>query len=96
MRIKNHEQLIVKWSKEMTKAETNGLETEWYENGQKKVEVNNKDGWEDGLWTEWYDNGQKSSEGNYKDGKEDGNWTYWNEEGNFAIAETWKDGEVVK
>ena len=39
-----------------------------YENGQKKIEGNYKDGKKDGKWTEWYENGQIKSERNYKDG----------------------------
>jgi antitoxin component YwqK of YwqJK toxin-antitoxin module len=31
-----------------------------YENGQKKVDGNYKDGKLDGKWTEWYSNGQKN------------------------------------
>jgi len=36
-----------------------GLHTEWYDNGQKRVEVNFKDGEEEGLITFWDKNGQK-------------------------------------
>ena len=47
-----------------------GLETRWYENGQKAMEINYKDGKEDGLKTMWYENnGQKEEEANWKDGK---------------------------
>jgi antitoxin component YwqK of YwqJK toxin-antitoxin module len=47
----------------------NELETyvTYYDNGQKKVEGNPKDGKLEGLWTYWYENGQKNSELNYKD-----------------------------
>ena len=40
----------------------------WYENGQKKIEVNFKDGKADGLWTSWDDFGNKVSETTYKNG----------------------------
>ena len=43
----------------------------WHENGNKKKEVNFKDGKDDGPGVTWYENGQKMSEGNYKDGKRD-------------------------
>ena len=46
-----------------------GLQTGWYSNGQKEIEVTFKDGKEDGLWTSWYENGQKKGEGIFKDGK---------------------------
>ena len=37
----------------------NGKWTEWYENGQKKLEGTFKDGERDGLVTSWFENGQK-------------------------------------
>ncbi len=52
-----------------------------WDNGQKAIEGNWKDGREDGKWTRWYVNGQKKSEGNYKDGKNDGKSTSWYENG---------------
>ena len=36
-----------------------GLHTEWWENGQKKLEVTYRDGKPDGLGIVWYKNGQK-------------------------------------
>ena len=50
----------------------------WYKNGQKRSEINYKDGKWDGLWIEWYENGQRS-EINHKDGKRDGLWIEWYE-----------------
>ena len=40
-----------------------GINTQYYENGQKKSEGNYKDGKEEGLHTSWHENGQKESEG---------------------------------
>ena len=53
------------------------FEVEWYENGQKKSEVNYNDGKRDGLETAWYENGQKKSESNWRDGL----WIKWYENG---------------
>jgi antitoxin component YwqK of YwqJK toxin-antitoxin module len=39
----------------------NGLNTEYFENGQIKSEQNYKDGIKDGKFTEWFDNGKKES-----------------------------------
>ena len=47
----------------------NGITIQWHENGQKKQELNHKDGKEDGLKTMWYKNGVKQYVANYKDGK---------------------------
>ena len=43
---------------------------EWFENGQKRIENNRKNGELDGLYVTWHENGQKRVEVNYKDGKE--------------------------
>ena len=55
-----------------------GLETSWYDNGQKWYEKNYKDGKKDGLETGWYVDGQKKYEWNYKD-DELISEKYWNE-----------------
>jgi antitoxin component YwqK of YwqJK toxin-antitoxin module len=73
---------------------SDGLYTEWYENGQKDEERTYKDGKEDGKWTSWYDNGRKWFEETYKDGKLDGKWTYWFESGQKKSEETYKDGKL--
>ena len=70
-----------------------GLWTQWYENGQKSIEVTYKNGKENGLWIGWYKNGQKNNEGNFKDGKRDSLWTYWNESGQKEWELTYKDGK---
>jgi antitoxin component YwqK of YwqJK toxin-antitoxin module len=57
-----------------------GLNTVWYENGQKKNEGTYKNGKEDGLWTHWYENGKKRGEGTFKDGKIISQ-KEWNEDG---------------
>ena len=38
-----------------TKASKNGLHTEYFENGQKKIEKNYRDGRLHGNWIEWYE-----------------------------------------
>ena len=53
----------------------------YYDNGQKKCEVNFKNGKEEGFCIHWYENGQKQSEGQYRDGKPDGLWSKWTEGG---------------
>ncbi|MCP4922865.1 MAG: toxin-antitoxin system YwqK family antitoxin [bacterium] len=58
-----------------------------HENGQKRWDLNYKNGKRDGLWVAWHENGQKSSEYTYKDGKEDGLATMWYSNGQ-------KEGEI--
>ena len=67
-----------------------GLHTEWYDNGQKKVEVNFKDGEEEGLITFWDKNGQKAFEINYHDDKQDELWVEWYENGQRAREENYQ------
>ena len=64
----------------MNEKKSNGLHTEWYENGQKKREETFKDDKEDGLHTKWYVNGQKSSKWIYKDGETISS-EHWNKNG---------------
>ena len=45
---------------------------EYWENGQKLIETNFKNGKAEGLITTWYENGQKAFEINYRNGKKDG------------------------
>ena len=57
-----------------------GLNTKWYDNGQKSEEQHYKDYKLEGLSTDWYENGQKWVEGTYKDGKLISK-KEWNEDG---------------
>ena len=67
-----------------------GLETIWYESGQKKEE---RDKYGEGYWTTWYENGQKFRELTYKDGQLDGLFTHWYENGQKSYESTYKDGK---
>ena len=58
-----------------------GKDSVFYDNGQKKFEVNYKDGKAEGLNVEWYQNGKKKQEVNHKDGKRDGLKVVWYENG---------------
>jgi len=53
----------------------------YYENGNKYLEENFKNGICEGLWIEWYENGNKMSEGNYENGKEEEHLILWYENG---------------
>ena len=66
-----------------------------YENGQKRIEGNYKDGKADGLETVWYENGQKMSESNFKDGKPNGIVTGWYINGQKKWEGNWKEGKTV-
>ena len=92
--------LIVGYSKpisEETLIDKDGLYTEWYENGNKKLEYTYNDGKMDGLRTFWYEDGQKRWLSSYKDGERDGLWTWWwewtGDEKKFE--KTYKDGKLI-
>ena len=70
-------------------------ESDYYSNGQIKLERNYKDGREDGKWTWRYKNDQLLSKGNYKDGFYDGKWTTWYENGQIKSERNYKDGVCV-
>ena len=57
---------------------SNGLFTEWYQNGQKEYEGNWKDGKRDGLFTSWERKGGKSRLVNFIDGKFTEFWDFVN------------------
>mgnify|MGYP001231357275 CR=1 FL=1 len=72
-----------------------GKSFELYKDGQKRYEVNYKDGKKDGLETNWHQNGQKTIEKNWKDGKPDGVWAIWHKNGEKQEEVNWKDGKII-
>ena len=64
-------------------------------NGQKKTEINYKDGKRDGLKAHWFESGQKLSEISYKAGKHDGPLTMWYENGKLRRKGNHMDGKMV-
>ena len=69
------------------------IETDWYENGQKKSEGSYKKGKWNGLQICWYANGQKKSEGSYRKGCCEGVLTSWYENGQKRSEGSYKNGE---
>jgi hypothetical protein len=72
-----------------------GVETWWYENGEKSWEANWKEGRQAGVKTEWYESGKKMSETVYKHGRREGIATGWYENENKAQETTYLDDEEV-
>ncbi len=58
-----------------------GLQQEWYKNGQKYIECSYKKNKREGLYQEWYEDGQKSEECYYKEGKKEGICKRWYDNG---------------
>ena len=64
-----------------------------WQNGQKEMELNFKDGKKDGLWVLWHENGKKRMETNWKDGKEEGLKVGWHENDKKEREFNYKEGE---
>jgi antitoxin component YwqK of YwqJK toxin-antitoxin module len=82
----------IEWRANFKNGLYNGVETWFYENGQKKSETNQNNDKLDGLSTYWYENGQKSSETTYLEDKLHGLRTQWYENGQKKLEGYWKNG----
>ena len=77
-----------------------GLTTEWYENGQKKLEVVFRNGLKDGMESEWFENGQVKNEYEYVGDFKNGSFRTWfksgvlHKKGNYLEGKL--DGEFVE
>jgi tetratricopeptide (TPR) repeat protein len=79
---------------EPCKEETqNGLVTEFYESGGKKLETNFKDGIREGRRTSWYESGKKKSESTFRRGIINGPETCWYESGRLENYISFKNGK---
>ena len=86
-----------------------GIEREWYDNGQLKYyATNNKNGHTDGLSKRWYENGQLKYVGLIKnDGSENlnefgfiinkksGVWEYYYENGRLESKKVYREGKLI-
>ena len=72
--------------------------TEWFSNGEKRVEVTYKSGGDSkvgkgsGTWNLWFENGNEKLSQSYVDGRADGTWKEWFENGTEKKNTT---GQVV-
>ncbi|GAB4278953.1 MAG: hypothetical protein Kow0068_02770 [Marinilabiliales bacterium] len=77
----------------------NGTYIEFYDNGNKKIEINIVDGYKDGQTFLYFPDGTLNEIRSYKKGKMDGTWTTFNKEGKkTAIAnytDNKKDGKWI-
>lgn len=75
--------------------EYHGLQTEWYENGRKKIEGSYSYNDKDGLWTLWYESGRKKREVFYNSGVKDGVCTEWHENGRKKKEQFYEENEIM-
>ncbi len=79
--------------KNYNEGKEDGIQKEWYENGQLKYERNFKEGKKDGIQKEWYENEQLFYEGNYKKGEFEGKQKMWDEDGQLKLEENYYTGD---
>ena len=81
---------------EMKAGKRDGVVIKWYQNGDRWLEKNYKDGRQDGKSFVWWDTHgdqrQIRSEGNYKNGQREGKHTEWYRNGQKKSEENWKNG----
>ena len=64
-----------------------GTHTEYYENGNVKIEMNIKNGLKDGTVTTYFEDGSTKEKSSYKEGLKHGEWVDWNASGTkIALA----------
>ena len=73
-----------------------GIEKQWYANGQQKYEIHFVEGWEHGKKTRWHENGQLERIEHYNYMKLDGLCQKWDENGKLIFEGTYKNGVRIK
>ena len=67
-----------------------------FENGNREMELDLKNGIPDGMIVTYYENGQKKEQSNFKEGKPaDGEWFAWHENGELKVEIIIENGETV-
>lgn len=70
-----------------------GLATEWYESGQKKLELHYRDNKLNGERTAWFEDGSVRSRGSFVDNRSDGLWVEYYQDGTLAQEIRFKLGK---
>ncbi len=70
----------------------NGLYTEWYKNGQKKLDCNYENNEKHGSYNEWHENGNKKTSGTCYHNEKDELWVLWDEMGRKSNEQYYEDG----
>lgn len=72
------------------------LHTNYYCNGNKKVEFYNVEMGADGKMTRWFESGQVQSETYFDKNGPTGDWKFWSEKGKLIKTERYVEGELIK
>ena len=71
-----------------------GKQTQWYDNGQKKMEAEFVNGQQHGKTIEWYENGKMREDTEWAEGKPHGKSTSWHENGQKKSEGQFLNGEA--
>lgn len=71
-------------------------QTDEYDNGNAKYEVDIKNGQKHGNYFEYFETGELKIKGKYKSDLKSGTWKYYDEEGNLVKREKYRNGELVE
>jgi len=77
------------WVRNYVNGKKEGMQSEWYDNGQLRVERNYVNGKCEGALTAWYDNGQLWLEENLTNNKLEGMQRVWSYNGQNLLEETY-------
>ena len=83
---------VMSWVHSYESPKPNGVNTDWYKNGQKEFEGTYLEGRKEGVFTGWNYNGQKQFEGIYVRDEEEGVFTYWHDNGQKEFEGTYLEG----
>ena len=92
-RYKNGNPKVVKYYEKIDGKEQLIKEIIFYENQNKKIEGDYKEGQRSGHWSAWYESGKLWSEGDYKDGKRNGSGMVYHENGKKYIESVYANDE---
>ena len=84
-----------KYTVNLFNGKRHGVFTEYYKNGQIKLDYNYKNGVIDGAYKSYYENGQIEKNCNYINGKFDGSYKSYYENGNLMDQLHYKNGNKV-
>lgn len=71
----------------------NGKKVHYYANGQKKFEIDYRNGKIQGTFTRWYENGKKMRESGFLEGRFHGKDTFWTPDGKISFKKEYINGQ---
>jgi len=81
------------YEKNIKDGKLDGKTTLYFQNGQKLIEMNFKNGLPNGDAKAWFSNGVQHFTGNFKDGQKDGPWEFKNDTNQFLLKSNYLIGK---